>query len=80
MSNEDLKSTNATLVQKLETAMQKLVSQRESESKLRDTYEQELKAQAHLAQIYKGWFSNSSSSVLFCKVLCNNVDIGICYS
>jgi len=34
--------------------MQKLASQRQSESKLRGTYEQELKAQAHLAQIYKG--------------------------
>jgi hypothetical protein len=36
--------------------MQKLVSQRESESKLRDTYEQELTAQTRLAQIYKGQF------------------------
>jgi hypothetical protein len=36
--------------------MQKLVSQRESESKLHDTYEQELTAQTRLAQIYKGQF------------------------
>jgi len=34
--------------------MQKLVLQRESESKLHDTYEQELVAQTRLAQIYKG--------------------------
>ncbi|XP_023716827.1 nucleoprotein TPR isoform X2 [Cryptotermes secundus] len=60
-SNEELKSTNATLVGKLETAMQKLVSQRESESKMRDTYEQELTAQTRLAQIYKGMSDDASS-------------------
>lgn len=60
-SNEDLKSANDTLVQKLETAMQKLVSQRESESKMRDTYEQERKAQVHLAQIYKGMSDDATA-------------------
>lgn len=53
-SNEDLKCKNSNLVKKLETAMQKLVSQQENESKLHDTFEQELQAQKHLAQIYKG--------------------------
>ncbi|PSN32802.1 Nucleoprotein TPR [Blattella germanica] len=53
-SNEDIKSTNVTLTGKLETLMQKLASQREGESKMRETFEQELQAQTRLANIYKG--------------------------
>ncbi|KAJ9578533.1 hypothetical protein L9F63_005262 [Diploptera punctata] len=60
-SNEEMKSHNGSLTDKLEMLMQKLASQREGESKMRDTFEQELQAQTRLANVYKGMSDDAAA-------------------
>ncbi|XP_054265547.1 nucleoprotein TPR-like isoform X3 [Macrosteles quadrilineatus] len=53
-ANSQLTETNKTLNQKVESLTQKLIGQCDIESKMNDSYREEIKAQTKLAELHKG--------------------------
>lgn len=60
-TNAQLKDTINSLQSRIESLTQKLVAQCENESKLSDGYQQEIKAQTKLADLYKGLSEEAAS-------------------